>query len=219
MTTAQQTPAAEALPKPAKPATPPGWRSNAIGHLVHESEIKEQDLFRDSVVTDLVTEGIALHQALKAYKEKALKDVADLIGISAQKWQMNLGGKKGNVSITSFDGELMIQRVYAERITYTEEMEVAKAKVDECVQKWKAGSNPHIVTLANRAFQTNKNGDLSMSRIIEMLSYKIDDPEWLAAMQVVNDSLRVCGTAVYIRIYKRDDNGKYINMTLNISGV
>ncbi|WP_233007183.1 DUF3164 family protein [Rheinheimera faecalis] len=205
--------------QPKLKVVPAGWRKNAVGHLVHESEIKEQDLFRDSVVTDLVTEGIALHKALKAYKEKALNDVADLIGISAQKWQMTLGGKKGNVSITSFDGELMIQRVYAERITYTEEMEVAKAKVDECVQKWSNESNPHIVTLATRAFQRNKSGELSMSRIIEMLSYKIDDPEWIAAMQVVSDSLRVCGTAVYIRIYQRDDNGKYINMTLNISGV
>lgn len=202
-----------------KAAIPAGWRKNAVGHLVHESEIKEQDKYRDQVVTDLVTAGKALHEAIKAYKQTSLADVADLISISAEKYGLNLGGKKGNVSITSFDGELMIQRVYADRITYTEEMEVAKAKVFECVKNWGETSNKHIVTMATRAYQTNKKGEISISRIIEMLSYEIDDPDWLKAMDVVRESLRVCGSAVYIRIYERDENGKYQNLPLNISAV
>ncbi len=198
---------------------PAGWRRNAVGHLVHETEIKEQDNLRDSVVTDLFKEGKAIHTALTAFKQKALTDLADLIRISADKWQMKLGGKKGNVSITSFDGKLMIQRVYADRITYTEEIEVAKAKVFECTRRWGEESNKHIVTLATRAFQSNRKGEISLSRIIEMLSYEIDDPEWLQAMDVVRDSLRVCGSAVYVRIYEQDEAGKYRNLSLNISGV
>lgn len=198
---------------------PEGYLRNAVGHLVHESEISEQDKLRDQVVMDLVTQGKELHKALQAYKKKALADIADLINIASQKWQMSIGGKKGNVSLVSFDGEFMVQRVYSERITYTEEMEVAKAKVLECVQGWSAESNIHLATLAMRAFQTNKKGEISMSRIVEMLSYEIDDPKWRQAMEAVNDSLMVCGTAVYIRIYERDENGKYQNLALNIAGV
>lgn len=206
-------------PATTKPVIPEGYRPNAVGHLVHESEVKEQDLLRDQVVTDLVTRGEAIHKTLQEYKEKALSDIADLINISSQKWELSLGGKKGNVSLTSFDGELMIQRVYADRISYSEEMEVAKHKVLECVESWSAGSNKHLSTLAMRAFQTNKKGEISISRIIEMLNYEIDDKNWMQAMEAVRHSLKVCGTAVYVRIYRRDENGKYRNLVLNISGV
>lgn len=184
-----------------------------------ENELARLRARQKQYLSGAASHGKTLYEALKAYKEKALSDIADLIRISAEKYGMNLGGKKGNISITAFDGELMIQRVYADRITYTEEMEVAKAKVFECVKNWGEVSNKHIVTLATRAYQTNKNGEISISRIIEMLSYEIDDPDWLQAMEAVRESLRVCGSAVYIRIYERDENGKYKNLPLNISAV
>ena len=105
---------------------PEGWVRNAIGNLVHETEIREQDKLRDGVVTEIAKKAVELNASLKALKDKALADIADLISIAGEKYDMKLGGPKGNVTLTSFDGRFRLQRVCADRITYTEEMEVAR---------------------------------------------------------------------------------------------
>ncbi|MCY1266044.1 hypothetical protein D9M68_437520 [compost metagenome] len=198
---------------------PEGWVRNAVGNLVHESEIREQDKLRDRVVTDIATKAIALHESLKALKKQALDDIDDLIAIAGEKYDMKLGGPKGNVSIISFDGRYKVLRVCADRVTYTEEMEVAKAKVFECIRSWGEESNKHLLTLATNAFRLNRQGEISVSRVAEMMRAEIDDTEWKKAMEAVKDSLIVCGSAVYVRVQERQDNGQYETINLDIAGV
>ncbi|MDT4835680.1 hypothetical protein FQZ97_693540 [compost metagenome] len=198
---------------------PAGWVRNAVGNLVHESEIREQDKLRDRVVTDIATKAIALHEALTALKKQALDDIADLITIAGEKYDMKLGGPKGNISILSFDGRYKVQRIFSDRISYTEEMEVAKAKVFECIRSWGEESNKHLLTLATNAFRLNRQGEISISRVTEMMRAEIDDPEWKKAMEAVKDSLIVSGSAVYIRVQERRGDGQYETINLDIAGV
>ncbi len=198
---------------------PEGWVRNAVGNLVHESEIREQDKLRDRVVTDIAAEANRLHEALKALKKKALSDIDDLISIAGEKYDMKLGGPKGNVSLLSFNGQYKVMRVYADRVTYTEEMEVAKAKVFERIRSWGEESNKHLLTLATNAFRLNRHGEISISRVTEMMRAEIDDSEWKKAMDAVKDSLIVSGSAVYIRVQQRQDNGQYETINLDIAGV
>lgn len=198
---------------------PEGWVRNAVGGLVHETEIREQDKLRDRVVIDIATEALSLSEKLKALKAKALADIDDLISIAGEKYDMKLGGPKGNVTLTSFDGSLRLQRVSADRITYTEEMEVAKAKVFECIRSWSDESNKHLVTIATNAFRLNRQGEISVSRVAEMMRIEIDDPEWKKAMEAVKDSLAVSGKAIYVRVQVRLKDGAYKTVSLDIAGV
>ena len=198
---------------------PEGWVRNAVGGLVHETEIREQDKLRDRVVIDIATEALSLSEALKALKAKALADIDDLISIAGEKYDMKLGGPKGNVTLTSFDGRYRVQRVSADRITYTEEMEVAKAKVFECIRSWSDESNKHLVTIATNAFRLNRQGEISVSRVAEMMRIEIDDPEWKKAMEAVKDSLAVSGKAIYVRVQERMKDGAYKTVSLDIAGV
>ncbi|MFI8383325.1 DUF3164 family protein [Pseudomonas sp. NPDC079086] len=198
---------------------PEGWVRNAIGNLVHETEIREQDKLRDGVVTEIAKKAVELNAALKSLKEKALADIADLISIAGEKYDMKLGGPKGNVTLTSFDGGYRVQRVCADRITYTEEMEVAKAKVFECIRSWSDVSHKHLVTIASNAFRLNRQGEISVARVAELMRIEIDDPEWRKAMEAVKDSLSVAGKAVYIRIQERQADDSYETIILDIAGV
>lgn len=202
---------------------PEGWVRNAAGNLVHESEIREQDKLRDRVVMDIAQEAQRLHDALKALKEKALADIDDLITIAGEKYDMKLGGPKGNVSLLSFDGRYKLKRIYSDTITYTEEMEVAKAKVFECISRWgktaHEDAHKHLLTLATRAFRLNRNGEISISRVTDMIRAEINDPDWKKAMQAVQDSLIVNGRAVYIQVQERIGEKKYSTILLDIAGV
>lgn len=199
---------------------PAGFVRNALGHLVPEDQVREQDKLRDQVARELATAAIPLHAALKAFKEKALGDIADLVSISAERYGVQMGGKKGNVSVTTYDGQYKIERAYADRITFTEEVLAAKELVDQCIRTWSEGANSHLQVLVDRAFRADKKGQLKTADLLDLLRTEIDDPGWKMAMQALKDSILVVGTAVYIRVYQRvGETDSYTPISLNIAGV
>lgn len=199
---------------------PDGFMKNALGHLVPVAQVREHDLLRDQVAGSLAVRGKALSEALAEFKKAALADIADLVSVSAERYQVTLGGKKGNVSITTFDGQYKIERAYAERITFTEEIMAAKELIDQCIRAWSEGANSHLQVLVDRAFRANRQGELKTSDVLSLLRAEIDDPAWQAAMQALRDSIMVTGTAVYIRVYEREgDTDRYKPIPLNIAGV
>ena len=88
---------------------PDGFVKNAAGHLVPEHQVREQDKLRDNVARDLAAQAVAISDSMTAFKAKALADIEDLISISLERYGVKLGGKKGNVSITTYDGEFKIE--------------------------------------------------------------------------------------------------------------
>src|SRR3546814_4180306 len=109
---------------------PDGFMRNSAGHLVPFEQVREQDKLRDNVARELVAEAIRLNASLKAFKAKALGDIADLVSIAAERYDVKIGGKKGNASIATYDGEFKVVRSFAERLTFTEELEAAKELID-----------------------------------------------------------------------------------------
>lgn len=201
-------------------AIPEGFVKNAAGHLVPEHQVREHDKLRDSVARELATQAVAISEALAAFKAKALGDIADLIAISAEKYQVKLGGKKGNVSIVIYDGRYKIERAMAERITFTEEILAAKELIDQCIRKWSEGADQHLRILVDRAFRANRQGQIKTGDVLSLLRVEIEDPDWQRAMEALKDSIQVNGTAVYIRVYQRVGNtDRYDPINLNIAAV
>lgn len=198
----------------------PGYRRNALGHLVPEGEVPEHEKLRDEVTRELAAEAEELSRRLTAFKKKALGDIAGLVQLAAERHEVKLGGEKGNITITSYDGSYKILRTYAEVVQFTESVEAAKALIEECMSNWSEGANSHLRVLVQAAFRSNRNGDLKTGRVIELLSYPIDDPDWQRGMQALREAIQVTGRAVYVRVYKREPNSKqYRPIPLDIAAV
>lgn len=185
---------------------PEGYMRNPAGHLVPRDQVREQDLLRDQVAETLASSAIKLHEQLKAFKAKALADIADLVRISAEKYGVSIGGEKGNITVTTYDGRYKIVRAHAERITFTEEIEAAKALINACIMSWSEGANANIRVVVDRTFRTDSKGQIKMSAVLDLLRYDIRDEDWLRAMQAIKDSIQSTGTAVYVRVYERIGN-------------
>lgn len=199
---------------------PEGMRVNADGHFVPEASIREQDLLRDQVVMALVPEALSLNRDMAAYKAKALNDISDLIEIAADRYGAKLGGKKGNVSLLSYDGRYKIQRTYREVVAFTEEIEAAKALIDSCLVRWSEGANANIRTVVSQAFRKNRSGEISTGKVLDLMRMEIDDEEWNRAMSALKDALKSNGTAVYIRVYERIENtDQYKPISLDIAAL
>lgn len=197
-----------------------GYMQNALGHLVPRDQVRPHDLLRDQVANDLVQEALDLNERLRQFKLKAGCDVADLIRIAGERYDVALGGEKGNVTISSFDGRRRVVRSVAERISFTEEIEAAKALINRCIDRWSEGANANIRALVDRAFRTDDKGQIKTTAVLELLRLEIADEEWQSAMSAIRDSIQGTGTATYLRFYQRvGDSKSFTAIPLDLAAV
>lgn len=198
---------------------PDGYMENASGHLVPLSKVREHDKLRHDTASSLAAEALDIEQRLIAFKRRALGDIADLVQIAAERYDVQIGGDKGNLSIYTYDGRYRIERAYADQIRFTEEVEAARQLINQCIERWSEGADARIRVLVDRAFRTDKRGNMRTNAILELLRLEIEDDEWQRAMTALKDSIEVAGKAVYIRVYERVDDDQYRPVTLNLAAV
>lgn len=199
---------------------PAGYRRDAQGRLVHEEQIKPVDKLRDELVIRLVDKARTVSQVLAQFKGEAFGEIEAFVDLSAQEYGAKLGGKKGNVSLLSFDGRYKIQRAIQESITFDERLQAARALIDECLQEWTAGARPELATLVNDAFRVDTKGEIRTARVLALRRLDIQDPRWLQAMDAIGDACQVVGSKSYIRVYERiGDSDQYRPISLDIAGV
>jgi Protein of unknown function (DUF3164) len=199
---------------------PSGYWEDANGALIPTSKIKPIDKDRHHVVSELVEQAKAESSRLMAFKTTAMQHVNDFIERSLQAYDVKHGGRKGNVTLMSFDGRYKIIRQMQESIAFDERLQAAKALIDECIQGWSKGSNVNIKVLVNSAFQVDQQGKISTGRVLGLRRLEIDDPKWSMAMKAINDSMQVTSTKPYIRFYERDEqSGEYFSVSLDVAAV
>lgn len=199
---------------------PEGYRCDAQGRLIAEAAIKPIDKLRDDLVQELVAEARKVHDVLCAYKSRAFDDIAAFVGMSAEQYRVNLGGKKGNVSLLSFDGRFKILRAIAESIVFDERLQAAKSLIDECLRDWTEGARTELRTLISDAFRVDQQGNIRTGNVLALRRLDITDERWLRAMQAIGEAVQVVGSKSYLRIYERNDaTGAYEPISLDLSGV
>ncbi|WP_284410476.1 DUF3164 family protein [Acidovorax sp. SUPP3334] len=182
---------------------PDGYLRNAQGHLVPIEMVKPVDQERDRLVRELVAIAKRLNALLVENKAKIFGDVAAFAELSAEQYGVKRGGSKGNITLHTFDGAYKLQVATAEAITFDERLQAAKALIDECINEWAQGSRPEIMVLVQQAFQTDKEGNLNVGRILALRRLEIKDDRWKEAMTAIGESVQVIGTKQYIRFYER----------------
>jgi hypothetical protein len=199
---------------------PAGYRQDGQGRLIPESMIKPIDIERDRLVRHLVDRASELSSELADFKTVAFGDIKAFIEMSFEEYGAKVGGKKGNVSLLSFDGRYKIQLAVQESIALDERLQAARALIDECLRDWTTGARPEIVTLVNDAFRTDTKGDIRTARVLALRRLEITDERWQRAMQAIGEACQVVGSKSYIRIYERvGDTDQYQPISLDIAGV
>lgn len=195
------------------------WR-DAKGNLTAEELIREIDKERDALVRELIEKGKNVNQVLRACKADMFGDIQAFIELSAEKYGASLGGKKGNVILYSYDGKYKIQRSISDRIQFDERILAAKSLIDDCLEKWSEGASPELKALIEQAFNVDKEGNLSASKILGLRRVDIQDADWLNAMRAINESIQIVSSKAYVRLFERvGDSDEYMPIPLDIAGV
>lgn len=207
-------------PTTAAEAVPPGFMQNAQGHLVPDSMVKPIDKLRDQTVMALVAKARALNQALAEFKRAAFGDISAFVQTSAEQYEVVIGGDKGNVTLRSFDGRYRIDRAVQDSITFGEQLQAAKALIDQCITAWSTDARDELKMLVNDAFAVDKTGQVNTARVLRLRNLAINDPLWLRAMQAIQDSITVAGSRSYVRVYERvGQSDQYMAIPLDLAAV
>lgn len=199
---------------------PEGYWTDARGVLTPVSLVKEIDRDRDQLVGEIVEQAITVSSALQVLKARAFADIQAFIDLSAEKYGAMKGGKKGNVTLYSFDGRFKIQRAMQDRIALNERIQSAKSLIDACLADWTADARPELKALINEAFDTDKEGNINTGRVLALRRYDIEDERWQQAMLAIGEAVQVVSSKSYIRVYERvGDTDEYRPISLDISGV
>jgi len=201
-------------------AIPKGYKQNTVGHLVPIEKVGDLALLRDDLVMSTVNNARNLQTMMTSFKSHTLDDIAAFLELAAEQYDTTLGGRKGNLSLLSYDGQYKLMIGVNDVIAFDERLHVAKKLVDDCIHAWTEDSNANIQALIEHAFQTDKQGNINTGRVLGLLQLKIEDTQWQQAMSALKDSIQVVMSKSYLRLYQRiGDEEKFEQITLDIAGL
>jgi hypothetical protein len=199
---------------------PEGYKEDARGALVPLKTIRPIDLARDDLVREIVAKVKDENVRLAMLKAEVFGDIEAFVALSGEKYGVAMGGKKGNVSLLSFDGRFKVQRAIAESLVFDERLQVAKELVDQCIHEWSEGARVEIRALINDAFQVDQAGRVNTGRILGLRRLDIKSEKWDQAMKAISESLQVAGSKTYFRVYERvGDSDQYRQVSLDIAAL
>ena len=176
---------------------------DAKANLVPIEMVKPVDWLMDEMVREIIDEAEQLSARIATFRASTFDKVAAFQKLLAQEHGALIGGKKGNITLSSFNGCRKIQIAVADRTEFGPELQVAKALIDECLMEWSSNSGAEIRAIVNRAFSVEKEGQINRSALLMLLRVNITDPRWLRAMNAIRESMRVVGSREYARYYRR----------------
>lgn len=195
------------------------YRKDARGALVPVDSIKTIDLVRDDLVHRVFQNVVPVREELVRLKQLALQEIRDFIELSANEYGVQLGGKKGNVTLTSFDGEFRLMVAMSDTLAFDERLQAAKKLIDECLEEWTQNSDANLKTVVQAAFDVNKQGHINTGRVLGLRRLNIHHEKWSEAMNILSDSIQVLASKEYVRFYQRNTDGKYELINLDLATV
>ncbi len=201
-------------------AIPEGCWVNPKGHFIPVSAISVPKQLESELVERLCSQARENSQWMKMFKADAISEVDSFRDLLADNYEVTRGGKKGNLTLHSYDGRFRIVKQRSEHVGFGPELQIAKQLIDQCINEWSEGANENLRIIVNRAFEVDKKGKISTARVLELRTYKIDHPDWIKAMEALSEAVIALDTATYIRFYERSElTGEYEPIVLHMAKV
>lgn len=196
-----------------------GVMEDENGNLIKMANIKDHDMMKDKLVREMAKDAAILSDEIQAIKAKFATLFENHIERMANLYEVKVGGKKGNVSLTSFNKRLKIERSRQDRMTTNEHMVIATQLVDECLAGWSKGSNKNLQAFVRKYFRTDTNGNYNIADLqrVRKLELSSPDPLWDKAMKALENAIEHDHTATYFRAFYRDEKGAYNLIPLDIA--
>lgn len=185
------------------------YLENAVGGYIPVECVSEIDLLRSDTVWEIALDA-ETEAARRAEKHaKWLNDMLAFMAISSETHGVKIGGRKGNVTISTHAGEYRVQIAVQTRIVFDERLRVAQQMLEQYAFAIASDAGPEIRAIISNAFQVDTEGKINVPKILDLQKIDIQDTRWRDAMQVIYASIGHLKSGTYLRVSKRNEAGKY----------
>ena len=195
------------------------WIDGA-GNPVPAKYIDSVDKRRDKLVEKQIRQALIMQDRMAKFKKQVLADISKYLT-----WLADLHGEDslspgGNYILTGFSGDKRVQIKVNKVIEFDERLQLAKKKIDACLERWSQGANDNFKVVVFDAFKVDRKGNVDTKRILGLRKLKIRDGEWNAAMDLITEAVTITGTRRYLMFqFKADQDAEWETLRLDLAGV
>lgn len=198
------------------------YMNNHKGDPTRLEAIKAEDFMEDQMVRKVVAFAKDLSDQIRRFKGHTLSDIAEFDADLSAKYGLVKRGRsgKGNQKYVTIDRLMMVETKINDFIEFGPEIQVAKALFDECLMHWSEDVQPELQSIITNAFDTDKAGHISRTKMVSLLKVESEDPRWIKAVEALRDSMRVTGSREYIHFSFRDSvEVEWNKIVISLAGV
>jgi hypothetical protein len=107
-----------------------------------------------------------MKEAIEDFKWFVRDGINTFMEISDNQYEKTWGGKKGNVTLNSYDGKYRLRISIGDTIIFDDRIQITYRIIVECFDKWIVDAMPEIRIIVNNAFRIDKDGNISASSCI-----------------------------------------------------
>ena len=180
---------------------PAATMRDSNGNEVPIKYVSAYDKARDRVTRRVLAR---FEKARAALEKVVAESIADLDELKGTKDKL---GAKGNFQAVSFDG--LIQVSIRQRYDIRLDERVAKARemmlgyVDGILRKVGGSDAQALRLIVQEAFRANDEGILPTGKIMSLMRMEIDNADWRAAKEILQDAIRPQKGKRYLRCERR----------------
>lgn len=194
-----------------------GRMQDPDGNLILMKNIHEADLLEHDMVLAIACIWESVSGKIARFKQYCFEDVTTFVDLLFEKWQAKRGGTEGNMSFSTIDRRFQLKICIQKTIDFGPEIQVAQSKLAEAIRSM-ASDDSDIQSIVTSAF-TLTDGKLNVAAILRLRKLKISNPTWNEGMQIIDNAIEVISRKKQIRLYKRNDQGQYDAVPLNIAAL
>ena len=197
-----------------------GYWIDGSGAHIPPKYIDPVDKKRDVLVEKQIRQALLLQERLRKLKENVLADIGNYLD-----WLADLHGEEslspgGNYMLTGFSGNKRLQIKINKVLEFDERLQLAKKKIDECLERWSQDANDNLKVVVFDAFKVDRKGNVDTKRILGLRKLKIKDAAWNKAMDLITDAVTVTGQRSYLMFQlKADQDAEWETLRLDLAGV
>ena len=190
------------------------WREED-GRLTPEHLVKPEKLLEDAFVRTVAGGALAISASLSRFKALSFSEAQAVIDTIASGYGVTMGGKAGNTGFFTHDRAFKVQIQVQERVTVGPTIEVAKAALNDYLAE--AEASDEVKAIINSAFGLDDQGRVRVAELVRLKRLNIAHAKWRAAMAAIDDAMETAGKAIYLRVYRRNGQGKYDLIPLDLA--
>ncbi|MCP3923021.1 MAG: DUF3164 family protein [Desulfobacterales bacterium] len=187
------------------------------GNPIPPKYIDGIDKKRDQLVVRSIKNALKLNERITTFKAKVFDDIESFLNYIEERYNVSERTKGGNKIYTDFSNTIKVEVKVTKHISFDERLSLAKSIIDECIKRWSETSHDNIRVLIEQAFIVDKKGNLDKDRILGLRKIKIKDKDWVKAMGIISDSIKIDGSKTYIQFYHKDKSDNWETIPIDIA--